>query len=136
MAKKDFDLLGKAVNKLPNSPAEAQLDAFPNRFKERNYEVSFHCVDFTSRCPVTQQSDFAEIFIRYIPGENCIETKSLKFYLQSFREQKMFNEEIVNRILSDLIKACEPKWMQVKGEFASRGGISLTTVAEFPEVKI
>ncbi len=133
---KKFDLLGKAINELPASPSEAQLDAFPNRNKNRNYIVSFECADFTSLCPVTQQSDFAKIHIQYIPGEQCIESKSLKFYLQSYRSQKMFNEDIVNQILSDLVKACSPKWMQVKGAFAARGGISLTATAEFPDINV
>ena len=135
MSSKKFDFLGKAVNELPTSPEAAELDTFPNRHKSRNYVVEFDCADFTSMCPVTQQSDFAKIHIAYIPGERCIETKSLKFYLQSFRSQKRFNEEIVNAILDKLVTACQPKWMRVKGAFAARGGISLTTTAEYPEVK-
>ncbi len=133
---KNFDFLGKAINELPSSPAEAELDCFPNRHNARDYVVEFNCVDFTSRCPVTQQSDFANIVIRYVPNEKCIETKSLKFYMQSYREQKMFNEQIVNQILEDLSSVCEPKWMQVKGAFAARGGISLTTIAEYPNLDI
>lgn len=132
---KDFDLLGKAVNELPHSPAEAELDTFSNRSPHRNYLVEFLCTDFTSRCPVTSQSDFAEIHIEYVPNEQCIETKSLKFYLQSFREQKMFNEDVVNRILDDLSAACQPKYMRVRGRFAARGGISLTTTAEYPDTR-
>ena len=108
MSSKEFELLGKAVNELPTSPNEAQLDSFPNKHKMRNYIVEFNCADFMSMCPITQQSDFAKIHIRYIPGEECIETKSLKFYLQSYRSQKTFNEEIVNRILTDLVAACNP----------------------------
>ena len=127
-----FELLGKAVNELPTTPDEAKLDTFPNRHKIRNYTVEFDCVDFMSMCPITQQSDFAKIHIEYIPSDECIESKSLKFYLQSFRSQKMFNEEIVNRILTDLVAACAPKWMRVKGAFAARGGISLTATAEHP----
>ena len=87
-----------------------------------------------SMCPITQQSDFAKIHISYIPADNCIETKSLKFYLQSYRTQKKFNEEIVNQILTDLVAACSPKWMKVKGAFAARGGISLTATAEHPSI--
>ena len=136
MSKKNLNLLGKAVNDLPISPDDAQLDTFPNKHKKRNYIVEFDCSDFMSMCPVTSQSDFAEIHIRYIPAGKCIETKSLKYYLQSFRSQKMFNEEIVNRILSDLSKACKPKWMQVKGAFVPRGGIALTTIAEYPDIDL
>lgn len=136
MKSEKFELLGKAVNELPTSPDEAKLDSFPNLHKQRDYIVEFDCVDFMSMCPITQQSDFAEIHIRYIPNDECIETKSLKFYLQSYRSQKKFNEEIVNRILTDLVEACSPKWMQVKGAFAARGGISLTTIAEYPNLDI
>jgi 7-cyano-7-deazaguanine reductase len=136
MSSKEFELLGKAVNELPTSPDEAQLDSFPNKHKMRNYIVEFHCSDFMSMCPITQQSDFAKIHIRYIPAEECIETKSLKFYLQSYRSQKTFNEEIVNRILTDLVTACNPKWMQVKGAFVARGGISLTAIAEHPSLEV
>ncbi|HFC00315.1 MAG TPA: NADPH-dependent 7-cyano-7-deazaguanine reductase QueF [Phaeodactylibacter sp.] len=128
--------MGKAVNELPTTPDEAKLDTFPNRHQVRNYTVEFDCVDFMSMCPITQQSDFAKIHIQYIPADKCIETKSLKFYLQSFRSQKMFNEEIVNRILTDLVGACSPKWMKVKGAFAARGGISLTATAEHPSREI
>ncbi len=130
----EFELLGKSQNELPTSPDDAKLDTFENRNQKRNYIIQFHCDDFTSQCPVTQQSDFAEIEIEYIPGKLCIESKSLKYYLQSYRNQKMFNEDIVNNILDDLSKACQPKWMQVMGSFAPRGGISLTTVAEYPDM--
>ena len=129
-----FELLGKAVNDLPTTPDEAKLDSFPNRHRNRNYLVEFDCEDFMSMCPITSQSDFAKIHISYIPDENCIETKSLKYYLQSYRSQKKFNEEIVNRILTDLVEACAPKWMQVKGAFVARGGISLTATAEHPSM--
>lgn len=132
----EFDLLGKSVNEPPLSPDQATIDTFVNKNQQRNYKINFHCGDFTSQCPITKQSDFAEIEIEYIPGESCIESKSLKYYLQSFRNEKMFNEDIVNRILNDLSKACKPKWMQVIGSFAPRGGISLTTVAEYPDLEI
>ena len=135
MSKKEFELLGKAVNELPATPEEAQLDTFPNRHKNRDYIVEFDCVDFMSMCPITQQSDFAKIHISYIPNDNCIETKSLKFYLQSYRSQMKFNEEIVNQILTDLVEACDPKWMKIKGAFAARGGISLTATAEHPSLQ-
>jgi len=134
MSSKNFELLGSSVNEPPATPKEAKIETFENQHKARNFMVEFDCDDFTSRCPITQQSDFAKIHIQYIPNENCIETKSLKYYLQSYREQKMFNEEIVNSILTDLSKACEPKWMKVSGKFAARGGISLTTIAEYPNL--
>lgn len=84
-------------------------------------------------CPVTGQPDFAEIQIRYIPDELCIETKSLKFYLASYRNTRSFNEEITNRILEDLVKACLPRRMVVVGNFSPRGGISVSVEAEYPD---
>jgi 7-cyano-7-deazaguanine reductase len=83
-------------------------------------------------CPVTGQPDFAAIRIDYVPDKLCIETKSLKFYLASFRNTRSFNEEIVNRILDDIIKACSPRRAIVHGKFAARGGISVTVDASFP----
>ena len=133
MSSKDFNLLGKSNNTPPTEPSQEILDTFPNKHTERNYWIEFHCSDFASRCPITQQSDFAKIYINYIPAASCVETKSLKFYLQSYRDQNKFNEQIVNTILNDLVAACAPKWMKVKGVFAPRGGISVVTVAEYPD---
>ena len=132
----DFKLLGKSNFNIPTKPDEAFLETFNNDYAEdRDYLITFNCVDFTSLCPVTGQPDYARIRIKYIPDKSCIETKSLKYYLQSFRNQKAFNEKVINTILLDLVKACQPKWMQVKGKFATRGGIQLTTVAEYPNLK-
>ena len=85
-------------------------------------------------CPVTGQPDFASIHIRYVPDKLCIESKSLKFYLASFRHTRSFNEEIVNRILEDLVAVCNPRRMEVHGEFSPRGGISVTVDASFPDL--
>lgn len=134
MAAKDFNLLGKTALNLPQSPEEAQIDTFPNQYQGRNYLISFDCLDFTSQCPVTGQSDFAKIKIEYIPNELCIETKSLKYFMQSFRNQKSFNEQIINTILLNLSKACSPKWMKVHGDFAARGGIQLSCTAVYPDL--
>lgn len=130
----DFKLLGKSSFKIPQSPEEAVLETFMNEFIGRNYQISFDCLDFTSLCPITGQPDYARIKIKYIPDKSCIETKSLKYYLQSFRNQKAFNEKVINTILQDLVTACKPKWMKVKGKFAARGGIQLTTIAEYPDL--
>ena len=129
----DFRLLGKSDFKPPQKPEDAVLEIFPNQYKERSYLIKFDCQDFTSHCPVTGQPDFAKISIQYVPNESCIETKSLKYYLHSFRNTAAFNEKVVNTILNDLVEACQPRWMQVKGEFAARGGIALTTIAEHPD---
>jgi 7-cyano-7-deazaguanine reductase len=82
---------------------------------------------------VTGQPDTAHLTIRYIPGERCVETKSLKFYLASFRNLASFNEDIVNRVLDDLVAACAPRRMSVSGRFSPRGGIRLTATASFPD---
>jgi 7-cyano-7-deazaguanine reductase len=128
-AKKSFRLLGSSEAKYPDRPSSGILETFPNRFSKRSYWIHFDCAEFTSMCPVTGQPDFAIIHIRYIPDKLCIETKSLKFYLTSYRHTRSFNEEIVNRILDDLVEACHPLQMEVRGEFSSRGGISVTVEA-------
>jgi 7-cyano-7-deazaguanine reductase len=125
-------LLGRSQSSLPASPDEATLETFPNRSPQRDYWIQLDCPEFTSLCPVTGQPDFAHLEIRYVPGDVCVETKSLKFYLASFRNHPSFNEEVVNRILDDLVAACRPRKMTVTGEFGSRGGISLTVIASHP----
>ncbi len=129
----DFKLLGRSDSAFPKKPASKTLETFINKFPERDYWVKFDCADFTSLCPVTGQPDFAAIHIRYVPDKLCIETKSLKFYLASFRNTRSFNEEIVNRILEDLCRVCKPRCLEVHGEFAPRGGVSVTVDAAFPD---
>lgn len=128
-----LSLLGKSENRLPASPDEAKLDIFPNQRPGRRYWITLNCPEFSSLCPVTGQPDAAKIVIRYVPGEVCVETKSLKFYLASFRNQPAFNEEIVNRILDDLVGIMKPQELHVRGDFAPRGGIQLTTEASYPD---
>lgn len=128
-----FRLLGQSAAAYPPAPVSSTLETFPNRYPKRDYWIQFDCPEFTSMCPVTGQPDFAGIRIRYVPDTLCIETKSLKFYLASYRNTRSFNEEIVNRILEDLMAACSPRRMVVHGEFASRGGIRVTVDASFPD---
>ena len=125
-------LLGKAVGQYPGAPAAATLETFDNKYPARDYWIQFEAPEFTSMCPVTGQPDFAAIRIDYVPDKLCIETKSLKFYLASYRNTRSFNEEIVNRILDDLIAACKPRRAIVHGKFASRGGISVAVDAAYP----
>ncbi len=129
---KNLSLLGKPGH-LPASPDEATLEVFPNHRPGRRYWITLNCPEFSSLCPVTGQPDCARVVIRYVPGDTCVETKSLKFYLASYRNAPAFNEEIVNRILDDLVQAMNPQEMIVRGEFAPRGGIQLTTEATYPE---
>ncbi len=130
--KKGLTLLGRSETRLPTSPSADILETFPNP-AHRAFWIRFESADFTSLCPITGQADFAQITIDYLPGKRCLETKSLKFYLASYRNERAFNEEVTNHILDDLVRACSPRRMIVQAEFASRGGISLTVTATHPE---
>lgn len=125
-------LLGEVVGAIPSVPSSSTLETFKNAYSQRDYWIKFESLDFTSLCPVTGQPDFARITIDYVPNKICIETKSLKFYLASFRNTRSFNEEVVNRILEDLVAACAPRQMIVHGEFSARGGISVSVEASHP----
>ena len=122
-------LLSRSHTEYPDTPDKAKLETFVNAYPQRDYEILFDCPEFTSLCPVTGQPDFGHIRVRYIADKRCIESKSLKLYLYSFRNHHTFHEEAVNRILTDLVKACKPRWMEVNGEFRPRGGIALTITA-------
>lgn len=126
-------LLGRYAGRLPASPDEARLETFANCRPGRRYWITLEAPEFSSLCPVTGQPDAAALHIRYVPGGRCVETKSLKFYLASFRNLPAFNEEIINRILDDLVAALEPVELLVRGEFSPRGGIRLTCEARYPE---
>lgn len=101
-----------------------QLELFDNPRPGRDYTITTRCPEFTSVCPVTGQPDFGTILIEYIPDKTCIELKSLKFYMQSYRNQGIFYERLTNDILDDLVSACRPRWMRVTSQFTPRGGIS------------
>ena len=130
--KPGLTLLGKGNSAIPTAPVSATLETFANAYPQRDYWIRFDSADFTSLCPVTGQPDYASITVDYVPNRRCIETKSYKFYLASFRNTRSFNEEIVNRILEDLVAACAPRQLWVHGEFAARGGISVTVEAFHP----
>ena len=130
--KSNLTLLGRSVSPIPPAPTAATLETFPNRYPQRDYWIRFESLDFTSLCPVTGQPDFSRITVDYIPDVLCIETKSFKFYLSSFRNVRSFNEEVVNRILEDLVAACAPRCIWVHGEFAPRGGVAVTVEAFSP----
>jgi len=107
---------------MPTKPAKA-LETFPNPEPRREYTIEFTCPEFTCLCPKTGQPDFATISIRYVPNRTCVELKSLKLYLWSFRNEGHFHEAVTNRILDDLVKALRPRSMEVVGDFFVRGGI-------------
>ena len=103
---------------------QATLEVFPNPHPKREYEIEHVCPEFTSVCPITGQPDFATIRIVYIPGETCVELKSLKLYLWAFRNEGHFYEDVTNLILDDLVAVMDPIRIDVIGEFNVRGGIS------------
>lgn len=107
------------------------LETFPNPRPERDYLIEIRSPEFTSVCPKTGLPDFGEIQIRYTPDRTCIELKSLKYYLVEFRNQGIFYEAVTNKILDDLVAACQPRRMTVTGAFSARGGITTTVVAEY-----
>jgi 7-cyano-7-deazaguanine reductase len=108
------------------------LETFANPRPGRDYEIRFECPEFTCLCPRTGQPDFATIRIRYTPAERCVELKSLKLYLWSFRDGGHFHEDVTNRILDDLVAALAPKRMVVEGDFLVRGGIHTVVEARHP----
>ena len=114
---------------MPTEPTR-ELETFPNPKPERDYEIRFECPEFTCVCPKTGQPDFATITITYVPDRLCVELKSLKLYLWSFRDEGHFHEAVANRILDDLVQATEPRRMKVVGDFYVRGGIRTLVRAE------
>lgn len=111
--------------------ASRKLETFANRHPQRNYVVTLETDEFTCVCPMTGQPDFARLIIEYIPDKRIVESKSLKLYLWTFRHEGAFHEHVTNRILDDLVDALAPRWCKVTGEFAVRGGISITVEAEY-----
>ena len=132
-ATQGLTLLGGGTLPTPPSPDQARLEAFPNPSPRREYQIAFDCPEFTSLCPVTGQPDFAHITVDYWPQHKCIESKSLKLYLGSFRNQGCFAEVIVNRILDDVIACCHPRRAIITGRFTARGGIAITVTAIHPD---
>ncbi len=130
---KTLHLLGHSTTKLPHAPGRKILETFPNRNSKRDYWITLQCPEFTVLCPVTGQPDFGAIVIRYVPDKLCVETKSLKFYLASFRSSHAFGEDVVNRIADDLIVVLRPRRLAVNAEYSPRGGISLCIAVEHPE---
>ena len=125
--KKDLSgitLLGREAK--PNK----KLEAFPNHDPERDYIVTLTTDEFTCLCPVTGQPDFAKITIRYIPDKKVVESKSLKLYFWSYRNEGVFHEHVTNTILDDLVKALSPRWCEVVADFSMRGGIAISVKAE------
>ncbi len=107
------------------------LETFDNGYPQRDYTIEIVCPEFTSVCPKTGQPDFGTLVIAYVPDAKCVELKSLKFYLQQYRNEGVFYENLTNRILDDLVAVLEPRRLTLSAEFTPRGGISTTVTAEF-----
>jgi 7-cyano-7-deazaguanine reductase len=114
---------------MPSQPSR-DLETFPNPHPERAYLIRFECPEFTCLCPKTGQPDFATIVIEYCPAELCVELKSLKLYMWSYRNEGAFHEAVTNKILDDLASATKPRWMKVVGDFYVRGGIHTVVTVE------
>ena len=106
------------------------LETFDNQFPQRDYRIEIVYPEFTSVCPKTGQPDFGTLTIRYTPAEKCVELKSLKFYLQSYRNEGIFYENITNVVLDDLVGTLAPRWMEIEAAFHARGGITETVTVE------
>jgi 7-cyano-7-deazaguanine reductase len=116
----------------PNEPPNADhLETFPNQFPNREYVVEIVCPEFTSVCPKTGQPDFGTITFTYSPAARCVELKALKLYLQRFRNQGIFYEHVVNRLLDDFVAACHGRRCRVVGAFTPRGGITTTVTSTY-----
>jgi 7-cyano-7-deazaguanine reductase len=107
------------------------FELFDNPRPGRDYTITIRVPEFTSVCPKTGQPDYGTITIEYIPGKSCIELKSLKMYMQSYRNQGVFYERLTNEILDDLVKACKPRWMKVTSQFTPRGGITTDVTVQY-----
>lgn len=110
------------------------LETFPNPNTSRDFLIDFDCPEFTCNCPVTGQPDFARIRIEYVADQLCVELKSLKLYLWSFRDEGHFHEAVTNQIADDLVAAVKPKWLRVTGHFNVRGGTWPAITVEYPEL--
>ena len=111
------------------------IETFPNPFPGRDYSITMKCPEFTCLCPKTGQPDFAILNISYIPDKICVELKSLKIYLTSYRNEGGFHEKVINIILDDLVSACKPRNMKIVGDFNVRGGIYTTVTVEYSKSK-
>lgn len=126
-----------SVNLNPNDAAtdSGPVESFPNRHPDRDYEIKIVAPEFTAVCPKTGQPDFATLTLVYVPDAACLELKSYKMYLQSYRNRGIYHEHVTNSILDDLVKSCRPRRMTLTGEFNARGGITTTVTATYPPTK-
>lgn len=124
-----FAALGQRAQYRYDSPDTDVLETFPNPQPQQLWAVSLACLEFTSLCPVTGQPDFGRLFIDYVPGGRCVESKSLKLYLMRYRNHGTFHEDCVNRVADDLATKLAPRYLRVYGDFNPRGGIAIRPLA-------
>lgn len=127
---KDSDLDGLTFLGRGDAGSSGKLEVFPNHHPERDYVITLTTEEFTCVCPMTGQPDFAKLSIQYVPDRSIVESKSLKLYLQSYRDKGVFHEHVANVILDDLAAALKPRWCKVTAVFAVRGGIGISVDAE------
>lgn len=108
------------------------LETFENQFPDRDYTIEIVCPEFTSVCPMTGQPDFGKLIFTYVPDRSCVELKSLKLYLQQFRNEGIFYEDATNRILDDVVGRLQPRRLELRAEFSARGGITTTIIVLHP----
>ena len=132
MATEILEHAGLVIEETPPEALNlAPLDTFAYQYKGKEIRINFACPEFTAICPFSDFPDFATINIEYVPDELCIELKSLKLYINSFREVKMFHEHVINRILDDFVKACDPLAVDIEGDFNVRGNIKTVIRASY-----
>ncbi len=120
----------KGIPKRTSTKPSRSLETFANPKKGRDYEIEVNYPEFTCVCPMTGQPDFAHVRIGYVPDQVCVELKSLRNYLWSYRNKGVFHEAVTNKIADDLTKALQPRWLLVEAEFQARGGLSTTVRVE------
>lgn len=130
-----ISLLGSQNTRYASDYDPGLLESFENKHQDHDYMVTFRCPEFTTLCPITGQPDFATLYINYVPNVRMVESKSLKLYLFSFRNHGDFHEDVTNIIMNDLIKLMDPKYIEVRGMFYPRGGISIYPFANWANPK-
>ena len=118
-----------------STPFQEMLEVFDNSFPDRDYEIEIVCPEFTSMCPKTGQPDFGTLVFQYVPDKLCVELKSLKLYLQRFRNEGIFYENVTNRILDEFVAACKPRRATLISRWGPRGGISSVITVRYPATK-
>ena len=125
--KSSYEGLQKGIRKLKGP----RIEVWKNQYPDKIYTISLDIPEFTCICPKTGLPDFADIKIDYIPREYCVELKSLKYYMNFYRDIGIFHEHVVNKIMEDFVAACKPRWVKITGEFNPRGGIKTTVAREY-----